>query len=115
MFSATQIDRQWTRRCKVEEFNLVDSYAGSKAQKLADMSQQKPSFYAPPIYSNLDLLKQKTKVTYPEEKKREDDDLISDVSKVSVLTPKTEMSGTRVSYHSVRTGSKQDDRLSSVS
>lgn len=33
-YSQAQKDMQWIRRCKVEELNLVDSYAGPKAVRI---------------------------------------------------------------------------------
>ena len=29
-----QADRQWVRRCRQEEINLIDSYAGPKAERI---------------------------------------------------------------------------------
>lgn len=107
------MDRQWQRRCKVEELNLVDSFNGPKFAKMAQIAKPKPSFYAPPLYSNLDKLKQKTIIKYSEEKKHAADDDLDDVSRVSVLTPKTNMSASRVSY--VSNKSKSVDHFSSVS
>lgn len=33
-YSNVQYDRQWIRRCKQEEINLIDSFAGPKANRI---------------------------------------------------------------------------------
>ena len=33
-FNNVQTDKQWRRRCQVEEMQLLDSYAGPKAHKI---------------------------------------------------------------------------------
>ena len=53
---------QWIRRCKQEELNLVDSYAGHKAQRLqqslVNTNQQK--LYPTPERMHLDHAKLET-------------------------------------------------------
>ena len=46
-YSKVQNDRQWVRRCKQEEINLIDSYAGPKAGRIhqATVTQSKNHFY----------------------------------------------------------------------
>ena len=48
-YSNVQNDRQWVRRCKQEEINLIDSYAGAKAARIeqATATQSKNRFYPP--------------------------------------------------------------------
>ena len=40
-----QKDQQWITRCKMEELNLVDSFAGPKARVIANMKDSKIYFY----------------------------------------------------------------------
>ena len=34
LYNNVQTDRQWQRRCKEEVLQLLDSYAGSKAERI---------------------------------------------------------------------------------
>ena len=40
-FTNVQADQQWIRRCKMEEMNLIDSFAGPKADRLGALSKTK--------------------------------------------------------------------------
>lgn len=93
---------QWIRRCKVEELNLVDSYAGPKAVRIqqAFSASTKPSFYPTPDRMTLSKHRVET-LSKAEETKKQDNDNLDTVSKVSAMTPMTQMS--------------QEDRVSSVS
>lgn len=89
------MDQQWVRRCKQEELNLVDSYAGPKAQMILEMKNPKFSLYAGPEKIGPGL------ATKADRAMQQDCDSLKDVSRVSVRTPHTDMSA--------------DDKMSSVS
>lgn len=107
-YSNVQNDRQWVRRCKQEEINLIDSYAGAKAARIeqATATQSKNRFY-PPVqrmpdvgptpasskFAHMEETKQMQQDAYSNSKASKargiDSDGLDSVSKVSVTTPHT--------------------------
>ena len=108
-YSNVQNDRQWVRRCKQEEINLIDSYAGAKAARIeqATVTQSKNRFY-PPVqrmpdveptpaskYAHMEETKQMQQDVFSNSRASKakgrglDSDGLDSVSKVSVTTPHT--------------------------
>ena len=99
-YSNVQNDRQWVRRCKQEEINLIDSYAGPKATRIqqATATQSKNRFYPtsqrmPEVTSTISShqIEETKQLQVPSSKAehQNDSDGLDSVSKVSVNTPHT--------------------------
>ena len=96
-------DRQWIRRVKQEEINMIDSFSGPKANQIeqARATQQKNHFY--PTHSrmtnNTGAAAAAMRSRAPEETKSyassvaRDSDGLDSVSQVSVQTPKSRTVG----------------------
>lgn len=101
-----QKDQQWITRCKMEELNLVDSFAGPKARVIANMKDSKTYFYGQPERMDIEVLKQAE-----ETKHVLCNDNLDSVSRVSAMTPKTD----QVTYISNKSKKTEADKVSSVS
>ena len=93
-------DRQWVRRVKQEEYNMIDSFGGRMQDKInaAREEQNKNHFYPQHTRMNQQPVgaaaAQHTPMRQPEETKSRasrarDSDGLDSVSQVSVMTPKS--------------------------
>jgi hypothetical protein len=106
-FNNVQTDKQWRRRCQVEEMQLLDSYAGPKAHKIQTQVTLQNSQH---FYSNGARIAV-PQMPHPEEAK---DDLCSIRTKVSVKTPSYVSSArakSHVSYRSNMTTKSTKDKM----
>ena len=91
-------DRQWIRRVRQEELNMIDSYAGPAQERIvaARVQQQKNHFYP----TSKQMLKNAAAHHQPSRTKSaaRDSDGFDSVSQVSVLTPKSRQGGPSSHY-----------------
>ena len=91
-YTKVQCDKQWIRRCKLEEINLIDSFAGPKADRIKGTisSQNAQHFYPSGARMMIKSDKEMQRINKKSYEDQSDD--LDNVSRVSVLTPKTHVS-----------------------